>query len=255
MIMAGILLEGENVSDEERAAHARKLSEANRQEALERLAKIKAEVGTRKLAEAERIPGTALQDQVVPAGDRSSLTLAAGHRLRIIDLEGRQAVDFLCYDQHNPENRYNAANTMKFNRSIFIGEGTRLYSDLGDVLMTVERDTVGYHDTIGGCCSSEANYLRYGIKDTPSCRTNFIAELARHGLGPRDLPANVNFFMYVPVREDGSTEIVEGMSLPGDYVDVRAERDVLVVISNCPQIFNPCNGWNPTPIRLIEWTQ
>lgn len=251
--MAGILLEGENVTDAERAAHARKLSEAKRQEALERLAKIKEEVGTRKLAQAEQVPGNALHDQIVPPGGRYSRKIAAGHRLRIIDLEGRQAVDFLCYDQHNPENRYNAGNTIKFNRSIFIGEGARLYSDLGDVLMTVERDRVGFHDTIGGCCSSESNYLRYGIKDTPSCRNNFLAELAEHGLGPRDLPANVNFFMYVPVREDGSTEIVEGMSDPGDFVDVRAERDVLVVISNCPQVFNPCNGWNPTPIRVIEW--
>jgi urea carboxylase-associated protein 1 len=168
-------------------------------------------------------------------------------------LEGRQAVDFMCYDAQDFENRYNAANTIKFNQSIFIGTGFKLYSDRADVLMTVSGDTVGYHDTIGGCCSTEANYLRYGVEGTPSCRNNFLAALAEHGLGSRDLPANLNFFMYVPVNEDGSTEILEGKSEPGDYVDLVAERDVLAVISNCPQIYNPCNGWIPTPIRVIEW--
>lgn len=251
--MAGILLQGENVTDEQRAAHARKISDNNKAEALERMAEIKARVGERKLAEAQPLPGDVVDDRVVPAGGHSSHKVVAGNTLRIIDLEGRQAVDFLCYDVHDPENRYNAANTIKFNRSIYIGRGFQLYSDLGDILMTVEADTVGWHDTIGGCCSSEANYVRYGLKDTPSCRNNFIAALGEHGLGPRDIPANINFFMYVPVRDDGSTEIVEGKSEPGDYVDVRAQRDVLVAISNCPQVFNPCNGWNPTPIRVIEW--
>ena len=253
--MAGILLEGENVTDEERAAHARSMAKAKREEALERLARIRDERGPQKLSVAEQVPGETVDDRIVPAGGSYSSVLPAGHRLRIIDLEGRQAVDFLCYDKSDPENRYNAGNTIKFNRSIFIGEGTRLYSDLADVLMTVERDTTGYHDTIAGCCSSETNYLRYGIRGTPSCKNNFLEELTKHGLSPRDLPANLNFFMYVPVNEDGSTEIVEGFSEPGDFVDVRAERDVLVVISNCPQTFNPCNGWNPTPIRLIEWAK
>ena len=106
---------------------------------------------------------------------------------------------------------------------------------------------------IGGCCSTEVNYMRYGIKGTPSCRSNFITALGTHGMDPRDIPANINFFMNVPVRPDGSTEIADGLSEPGDYVDLRAEKDVLVVISNCPQQYNPCSAWNPTPIRVIEW--
>ena len=251
--MAGILLSGENVTVEQRAAHARAVSAENRAAAAEQMAEIRARLGDRKLVEAERIDGTVISDDVVPAGKHHSRKLNAGERLRIIDLEGRQAVDFMCYDLHDRENRYNAANTIKFNQSIFIGQGFKLYSDRADVLMVVAADTLGYHDTIGGCCSTEANYLRYGIPDTPSCRNNFLAALAEHGMGSRDLPANLNFFMYVPVREDGSTEILEGMSEPGDFVDLSAERDVLGVISNCPQIYNPCNGWNPTPIRVIHW--
>jgi uncharacterized protein len=251
--MTGILLEGENVTEAERAAHARALSERNRRAAIARTAELKIRLGDAKLRAAERIEGTVLADHIVPAGQPFSLTVPAGARLRIIDLEGQQAVDFVCFDAANHANRYNAANTMKFAGSVFVGEGTRLFSELGDVLMTVTADTIGRHDTIAGCCSSEVNRLRYGILDTPSCRGNFLAELAKHGMGPADLPANLNFFMYVPVAPDGAMEIAEGRSEPGDFVDLAAERDVLCVLSNCPQVYNAANGWNPTPIRLILW--
>lgn len=251
--MAGILLAGDDVTTEQRAAHARSVAAENNASALKRLAEIKARVGDTKMVEAERIDGNVLNDQVVAAGSYYSRKLSAGDCLRIIDLEGRQAVDFMSYDLHDRENRYNAANTIKMNQSVFIGKGFKLYSDRADVLMSVREDTVGYHDTIGGCCSTEANFLRYGIEDTPSCRNNFLAALAEHGMGSRDLPANLNFFMYVPVGNDGSTAILEGMSEPGDFVDLAAERDVLTLISNCPQLYNPCNGWNPTPIRVIHW--
>ena len=251
--MAGILLAGKDITTEQRAAHARAVAAENRATALKLLAEIKARVGGTKMEKAERIDGNVLNDQVVAAGGHYSRKLNAGDRLRIIDLEGRQAVDFMCYDLHDRENRYNAANTIKMNQSIFIGKGFELYSDRADVLMSVREDTVGYHDTIGGCCSTEANFLRYGIENTPSCRNNFLTALAEHGMGSRDLPANLNFFMYVPVGKDGSTEILEGMSEPGDFVDLAAERDVLTIISNCPQLYNPCNGWNPTPIRVVHW--
>jgi urea carboxylase-associated protein 1 len=250
--MAGILLEGDNITDEERATHARAIAAEKRKASLKRAADARATVGEKKLKAALAIPGKIISDEIVEPGPFTR-KIPAGHHFRIIDLEGQQAVDFLCYDQTNEEDRYNAANTIKVARTVYVGKGCKLYSDLGDVLMTVVEDTVGSHDTIAGCCSTEFNYRRYGIKDTPSCRRNFIAALAKHGMRPRDIPANINFFMNVPVRPDGSTEIVEGLSEPGDYVDLRAEKDVLVVISNCPQQFNPCSGWNPTPVRLIEW--
>jgi uncharacterized protein len=250
--MAGILLEGDHITDEERAAHTYALAAKEREKSLKRATEVKARVGAQKLGRALQFPGRALSDRVVEPGP-FSCKLAKGNHLRIIDLEGQQAVDFLVYDAANHENRYNAANTIKINRSVYVGKGFKLISDLGEVLMTIVEDTVGHHDTIGGCCSTEVNYMRYGIKGTPSCRSNFITALRAHGMDPRDIPANINFFMNVPVRPDGTTEIVDGLSEPGDYVDLRAENDVLVVISNCPQRFNPCSGWNPTPIRIIEW--
>ena len=251
--MAGILLQGDNVTDEQRAEHVRALAAEKRKASMQHADEIRSRVGELKIRKALLLDGLVLSDQILNPGSHWSRKMLAGNHLRIIDLEGQQAVDFLCYDFENLEIRYNAANTLKLNRSIYIGLGCKLYSDRAESLMTVTEDTVGFHDTIGGCCSSEVNYLRYGIKGTPNCRTNFIAALCEHGLGPRDIPANVNFFMYVPVHSDGSTEIEEGKSEPGDFVDLQADKDGLVVISNCPQLYNPCNGWNPTPVRLIEW--
>ena len=186
--------------------------------------------------------GRVVEDRVIPAGEPWARVLTRGQVLRIIDLEGRQAVDFLCY---------NAADTMKYAKTIFLTRGHGIYSDLGRRLLTIVEDTCGRHDTIGGCCSAESNELRYGVKDTPSCRANFLRALAPFGLGRKDVVANLNFFMNVPVESDGTMGIVDGLSKPGDHVDLRAEMDVLAVISNCPQTRNPCNGFNPTPIRLI----
>ncbi len=177
--------------------------------------------------------------------------LATGQRLRIIDLEGRQAVDFLCYNAANPEERYNAADTMKYAKTIFLTTGHGIYSDMGRRLFTIVDDTCGRHDTIGGCCSAESNEFRYGVKGSPSCRANFLRALAPFALGRKDIVANLNFFMNVPVEPDGTMGIADGISKPGDHVDLRAEMDVLAVISNCPQIHNPCNGGSPTPIRVI----
>jgi urea carboxylase-associated protein 1 len=253
--MAGILLEGREVSDEERESHARAVSAKERTAALARLNRDKPSDVTAAIAKAARVLGPVLEDKVIAPGAFYSGPVLKDEHLRIIDLEGRQAVDFLCYDLHDTKNRYNAGNTLKLNRSIYISKGVKLYSDRADVLMTLVEDTVGFHDTIGGCCSAHSNYRRYGVKNTPNCYDTFVAAIEPYGMDSRDIPANLNFFMYVPVREDGSSEILEGRSVPGDYVDLQAERDVLVAISNCAQIFNPCNGWNPTPVRLIRWRQ
>ena len=191
-----------------------------------------------------------LDDIVVPPGGHWGRIIPAGHTLRIVDLEGRQAVDFLCYNAVRPEERYNAADTMKIAGSIFLTAGVALYSGLGRKLFTVVEDTCGYHDTIGGCCSEESNFVRYGVRGTPNCRDNFLRALAPFDLGRRDIVANVNFFMYVPVSPDGSMAIVQGRSRPGDHVDLRAEMDVLAVVSNCPQTHNLANDYHPTPIRV-----
>ena len=171
--------------------------------------------------------------------------MAAGQVLRLVDLEGQQAVDFLCYAAADPGERYNAADTLKLAGTLFLTTGHGLYSDMGRRLFTIAADTCGRHDTVGGCCSAESNRLRYGVEGTPNCRDNFLRALARLGLGKKDIVANVNFFMNVPVGPDGALAIVEGRSRPGDYVDLRAEIDVLAALSNCPQVHNPSTASTP----------
>jgi len=252
--MAGIILRGKTVTDEQRAVHVKKMAAKMRAKALKRMTAARKRDGKRKLAAALDIPGTILSDEVNEPGANHFLRkLAKGNRVRIVDLGGQQAVDFLCFDLADTQVRYNAANSIKLNETIHVSTGFKLYSDIAEVLMTVTQDTVGMHDTIGGACSNQVNYLRYGIKNTCSCRDNFISALKTVGLEPRDIHANINFFMHVPVAKSGRTGIREGLSRPGDFVELCAEKDVLVVMSNCPQFYNPCSGWNPTPIRIITW--
>jgi len=252
--MAGIILRGKAVSDEQRAAYVKKFAAAKRAQAIKKMGASEKRGGKKRLAEALDIPGTVLSDEVNKPGANHYLRkLSKGAHLRLIDLGGQQAVDFLCFDLADTQIRYNAANSIKLNETIHVSTGFRLFSDTAEVLMTVVADTVGKHDTIGGACSNQVNYLRYGIKNTCSCRDNFIAALKTVGLEPRDIHANINFFMHVPVAKSGRTGIREGLSRPGDFVELRADKDVLVVMSNCPQFYNPCSGWNPTPIRIIEW--
>jgi urea carboxylase-associated protein 1 len=199
------------------------------------------------------IPGRVIHDEVLPARAYWHRALDQGSVLRIVDLEGCQAVDTLIYDAADTAVRYNAANTMKLAGSIYLSKGCVLYDDLARPLMTIIEDTVGRHDTLAGNCSREINMVRYGATAAGSCRDNFIKALGELGMSARDIPANINFFMNVPVDADGGVAIAEGISKPGDHVDLRCERDVIVVISNCPQEHNPCSGGKPTPIRLTVW--
>ena len=200
-------------------------------------------------------PNDAVHDEVQLPGEPWTRVITKGQRLRIVDLEGTQAVDTLCYDAHDYENRYSAANTIRAQGNLFLSTGSTLLSVDGDALATIVADTCGRHDTVGGACSAESNTCRFGqhTRHMHNCRDNFLHGLARHGLGKRDLAPNINFFMNVPVTADGMLDIVDGISEPGNYVELQAERDVLFVISNCPQLNNPCNGWNPTPVRLLVW--
>lgn len=198
--------------------------------------------------------GRIIEDTIVPARASWSARIAEGNMLRLVDLEGQQAIDFLCFNAGDPSERYSATNTIKVPCNIYIGEGSVLRSCLARPLMTVVADTCGQHDTIFGCCSYEIDIVRYGRAGPENCRRNFERELEKHGIGPEHIVSNVNFFMHVPVGSDGEARIVEPISRPGDYVDLRAEMDVLAVLSNCPEELNPATGSRgPTPIRAIVW--
>jgi hypothetical protein len=192
-------------------------------------------------------------DQVVPAAGHWSGRLAAGEVLEIVDLEGQQGVDFLAYAADDPHERYSAPNTIKKAGALRLTAGHTLYSDLARPLATIVEDTWGLHDTIGGCCSEPSNLLLYGVPGRPGCRENLLAGLAAFGLGRADVVPNVNFFCEVPVLDEGrllERTFAPASSRPGDRVALRAERDVLVALSNCPQVLNPATGGRPTPIRI-----
>ena len=192
-------------------------------------------------------------DVTVPAGLPWSGHVAAGQVLRLVDLEGQQAIDFLCYAAHDHTERYSAANTIKIPGQVYLGKGSVLRSSSASAMMTIIEDTCGGHDTIFGCCSFELDEVRYGATNARCCQRNFEEELARHGMDARDVVANVNFFMRVPVGLDGSAAIVDGQSRPGDFVDLRADMDVLAVLSNCPEALNPATGGRPTPVRAVVY--
>jgi uncharacterized protein len=188
----------------------------------------------------------------IPAERPWSRVIRKGQTLRIIDSEGQQAVDALLYNAADPTERYSAQDTLRVQGSAYIVFGTRLTSNIGRTMARITADTCGRHDTSAGCCSCESNAVRFGeaTRYQHACRENFILELSKHGLTKRDIVANLNFFMEVPIEPSGDFTVLDGISAPGNHVDVTMEMDVLFVISNCPQINNPCNGFNPTPIRV-----
>ena len=197
----------------------------------------------------------ALMDTVIAAQGRWSYVLQRGQTLRVIDLEGQQAVDALFYAAQDTAERYSAHDTLLTQQSAYIELGTRLMSNEGRLMLSVTADSTGRHDTSAGCCSCESNAVRFGesTKYQHACRDNFVLELGKHGMSKRDIVPNVNLFMNVPIDESGDFVVVDGISPPGSYVDLKAEMDVLCVFSNCPQVNNPCNGFNPTPVGVLIW--
>ena len=202
-------------------------------------------------ASTESQQGKIIRRETVAAKVSWSARLEPGQTLTLIDTMGQQAIDFLCYSAELPLDRINLPNTVKLNKSLYITKGSKIYSDHAREMMTVIADTCGYHDTLAGCCSCEIDKVRYGVIKTESCRTNFIAELAKWAMSPSEIVSNINFFMRVPFTADGDIRIAEGISKAGDYVVLRAEMPVLVVISNCPQQHNPAAGFEPTPVEVV----
>jgi urea carboxylase-associated protein 1 len=202
-----------------------------------------------------RDPATAVYDFTIAAEAPWSGVVRKGQVLRIVDREGQQAVDTLFYRADDFTERYSSQETLRAQGSAYVTTGTRIMSSEGRVMLRVLADTCGRHDTSAGACSCESNTVRFGhhTRFLHACRENFVLEVSKHGMSKRDVVPNINFFMNVPIDTTGDLAIVDGISDPGAYVEMVAEMDVLCVISNCPQINNPCNGFNPTPVRVLVW--
>jgi uncharacterized protein len=213
------------------------------------------------LVESALDPARAVCREVIAAGEPWMGRVARGQYFRILDLRGNQAVDTLFYSAATLEERYSAQDTIREQGNIYLSTGSVLLSNECNPMLRIVADTCGRHDTLGGACSAESNTVRYALekRDMHSCRDNFLLALAhwgaRHGrdFSKRDLASNINFFMNVPVTPQGKLSFADGISAAGRYVEMRAEMDVTVLISNCPQLNNPCNAYNPTPVEVLIW--
>lgn len=210
-----------------------------------------------RLHESPLVPGHAIHDRILPAGEPWLHTLRKGQTLRIVDLDGNQAADVIFYNRHDTDEHYSATETILRQGGIYLTTGSVLYSSDGRPMLTLVADTCGRHDTLGGACAAESNTVRYALarKFMHSCRDNYMLciQQSDSGLSKADLVPNVNFFMNVPVTAEGGLKFEDGVSGPGKYVEMRAEMDLWVLVSNCPQLNNPCNAYNPTPVQFLIW--
>jgi urea carboxylase-associated protein 1 len=196
--------------------------------------------------------------RVIPAGEYWIDVVKTGRTLRIVDVEGNQSADTLFFNEADVAERYSAVDTIREQRNVYLSCGSKLLSTAGNLMAQVVADTVGRHDTLGGACATESNTVRYALEKRTmhACRDSYLLAVAQHdrlGLGKRDLSHNINFFMNVPVTLDGGLSFADGLSGPGQYVEMRAAMDLVVLISNCPQLNNPCNAYNPTPLEVLIW--
>ncbi len=209
------------------------------------------------IVESRLHPADAVYREVIPAGEPWIHEIQKGQYFRIVDLGGNQAVDTLFYNAHDYADRFSAQDTIREQRNIYLTTGTRLMSTFGTVLLTIVADTCGRHDTLGGACANESNMVRYAIekRHMHACRSSFLKAVIDwdHGMSKRDITSNINFFMNVPVTPEGKLTFEDGISESGKYVEMRAETDLLALISNCPQLNNPCNGYDPTPVEVMIW--
>lgn len=200
----------------------------------------------------------ASQSHTVGAGDYFLATIKRGQVLRLVDLEGNQAADVLFYNAEDPSERYSAMDTIRAQGNVYLTAGSKLISNHNRELLEIVADTCGRHDTLGGACATESNTVRYDLEKRcmHACRDSWMLAIAEHpefGITKRDITHNINFFMNVPVTADGGLTFEDGISAPGKYVELKAKMDITILVSNCPQLNNPCNGYNPTPIEIAIW--
>ncbi|BDR14100.1 urea amidolyase associated protein UAAP2 [Vibrio sp. STUT-A11] len=210
------------------------------------------------IVESKLEPQAAIRRDIVPAGDYYMKVVKAGQTFRILDLEGNQAADTLFYNANDPAERYSAIDTIREQGNVYLTAGTKIVSNHGNEMLQIVADTCGRHDTLGGACATESNTVRYAIdkKCMHACRDSWllaVAENEEFGMSKRDITHNINFFMNVPITEAGGLTFEDGISAPGKYVELTAKMDVIVLISNCPQLNNPCNAYNPTPVEVLVW--
>ena len=210
------------------------------------------------IKESALAPENAVFTETVDAGDYFIKRIKKGQTFRILDLEGNQAADTLFYNANDPSERYSATDTIREQGNLYLTTGSILKTNENNDLLKIVADTCGRHDTVGGACATESNTVRYDLdkRGMHACRDSWMLAIQEHEeycLTKADITHNINFFMNVPVTPEGGLTFADGISGPGKYVELEALMDVVVLMSNCPQLNNPCNGYNPTPVEFLVW--
>lgn len=199
----------------------------------------------------DRIGGRVLIDEIIPARTARAYTLARGSVMRVIDAEGQQAADVVAYNLHRLEEALSTEITTVILRTTSPSTGQTLYSTEWNTMLTIVGDTVRTNYLPGAICSDEANFFRYGVRGSLNCRDNLAAAVGPWGVTKQQVQGALGAFLNLKYWPDGRTDILEPISKPGDYVELRAEMDLLVAVSACPQELNACNAWNPTSLGML----
>ena len=217
-----------------------------------------ANVKPTKLVSSPHLAKNAVFSEIVEAGQHFIREIKKGQTVRIVDVEGNEAADTLFFNARDPSEHYSAIETVRAQQNIYLTTGTDIVSNLGSTMLKITADTCTRHDTLGGACASESNTVRYSLerREMHSCRDNWMLCCARFpefGITKRDIAHNINFFMNVPATPAGELDFTDGVSGPGKYVELVAKMDTIILISNCPQLNNPCSGYAPTPLEVLVW--
>ncbi len=199
-----------------------------------------------------------LYQDVLAPGCHWSLTVRRGHALRLIDSDGGANVGMLFYNPYSPLERINVPDTLKCQHTFKLTQGHCIYSDMGRVFCSITEDTLGWHDAVCGTCSKALVESRWGRNSYQQARNGmhrngvdgFLIELAKYGLGKKDLAANLNLFSRVETDDDGNLRYVPGASKAGDSITLRFEMDTLVVMHTCPHPLDPAQSW---PAKPVTW--
>ena len=196
-------------------------------------------------------------DETMAGGEYCARVLKRGTRVRLTNLDGDGCVNLLAFNADRPIERLNVADTVKVQWNAYLRPGNLLLSDMGRVLLSITADTAGRHDTFCGASNEKSNARKYGSGDNygpfPNARDRFLLALAKYGLAKKDIPANINLFKGVRVESDGGLTFSDEPGKPGEYVELRAEINVLLVLANTPHVLDPRDDYTCTDVRVTAW--
>jgi len=192
----------------------------------------------------------AIKAQHLQPGQGAGFEVGAGQFIQIITLQGKQVADFVAWNQADHGEHLSTAHTRSINNGLMLSKDQQLFSNRRNAMLTLVDDTVGRHDMLFAACDPLRYANDFGIEDHANCRDAIVGALAGHGIGNDDVHDPINFFMNIGLVEKGAFEARESLAEKNDFVLLRAEMDVLVAVTACPQDQTPINGGAPSDVLV-----